>query len=326
MEPVIKYSLELLQHHSVIPLCADKRPAISSWASLRENKLSAAELEKHLHNTNTAAVGIITGINGIEVIDIDTKVFFKDEQQQYKTAKRQKTECKNFLDEYFQTLRDHIEDFDNKIALYKTMSGGYHILYRAENVGPGIKLAKLKGYKGAVLETRGSGNYVMTYPNNQLSARSYLNIDYVTNQERDIMIQISQMYDHKEEYVSKPKKEVSSHQKDGFSISAWDDYNQKTDIWDIIKDEFHIPNGGVKTKYTLIRRNGATSPYSGYIYHNSGNMYLFSTGTRYPAEKLITPFHALSYKNFGGDPRQTAQALFRMGYGERKITTTTKQQ
>ncbi|TXF75929.1 bifunctional DNA primase/polymerase [Chryseobacterium sp.] len=317
MEDSIKFGLELLQHHSVIPLRDNKMPAIKEVIPYRTSKMDPLMLAAYIQNN--CALGVITGFGDLECIDVDTKVFFKDEQQQYKTVKQQKTECKNFENEYFQTLRDHIEDFDKKIALYKTMSGGFHLLYRAKNVGSGKKLAKLKGYKGAVIETRGTGNYIMVYKENQLSVRSYFNITYITNEERDIIIQISQMYDHKEEYISRPKKAISSSKSNGFDIPVWDDYNQRTNIWDIISDDFHIPHGGVKTKYTLIRRNGATSPYSGYIYHNSGNVYLFSTGTRYPAEKLITPFHALSYKKFGGDPRQTAQALFRMGYGKRII-------
>ena len=68
-------------------------------------------------------------------------------------------------------------------------------------------------------------------------------------------------------------------------IKPWDDYNSKISIFDIISDTFEVVRN-IKDKY-IIRRFNATSAHSGYVYKNSGCMYLFSTGTIYPNEKLI---------------------------------------
>ena len=67
----------------------------------------------------------------------------------------------------------------------------------------------------------------------------------------------------------------------------------------IIQDEFTVV-GNLSKKY-VIKRNGASSPHSGYVFKDSGCMFLFSTGTNYPHEKLITPFLAFTYKNFNGN-------------------------
>jgi hypothetical protein len=46
-------------------------------------------------------------------------------------------------------------------------------------------------------------------------------------------------------------------------------------------------------------------------------MYLFTTATIYPHEKLITPFVAFAYRNHGGNLSDAAKELYRLGYGSR---------
>ena len=38
---------------------------------------------------------------------------------------------------------------------------------------------------------------------------------------------------------------------------------------------------------------------------------LFTTGTEYPHEKLITPFAALAFKNFNGDFSEAAKEVYK---------------
>ncbi|WP_212634852.1 hypothetical protein, partial [Salmonella enterica] len=76
-------------------------------------------------------VGIVTGFNGLEVIDIDLKVLPSLKEQQ------------DFWNEYISFLSDNIDDFDNKFCIYKTVNNGYHILYRCSKIEGNKKLAKL---------------------------------------------------------------------------------------------------------------------------------------------------------------------------------------
>ena len=46
-------------------------------------------------------------------------------------------------------------------------------------------------------------------------------------------------------------------------------------------------------------------------------MYLFSTGTIYPHEKLITPFVAFTYKYHNGNFSDASKELYKLGYGSR---------
>lgn len=325
-----EYYLQLLQKFSLITIGENKVPNFA-WKDQQSTKLSESEFIKRLNyeggiitkrgyeTPGTKGVGIATGYDGLECIDIDTKVFFEDAIQKDKSLDQQTEEKDKFIQEYFQTLRDHIEDFDHKVVMYQTRSGGYHILYKAKNLQGNRKLAKLKGYTEAVLETRSNGGYIFIYKDNQVSERSYFDIGFITDEERDIIIQISQMYDYKDPLAVLPamKKEKKNNQNVNHSEKnyAWSDYNDKTEVWDLIRDEFHIIQN--RPDMVVVRRNGSKAQWSGYIYKDSGCLFLFSTGTRYPSETLLSPYHILAYKKYNGDLQETARKLYFEGYGDR---------
>jgi len=247
----------------------------------------------------TLGVGIITGFNGIEVFDIDLKILPSLKEQQ------------DFWNEYVSFLKDNIDGFDDKFVIYKTVNNGYHILYKCSIVGGNQKIAKLKEYKEAIIETRGNGGYVFIY-DNQVSKKSYYEIQEISEFDRKVLFECSKYYNyiHEEEPI-KQEEQVSNN-------PPWKDYNDKTSIFDVIKDEFSIVRN-LSDKY-IIKRSGATSPHSGYVYKNSNCMYLFSTGTIYPNEKLISPYSAYTIKYHNGDYKKSASELYSKGFGDRVVT------
>jgi len=251
----------------------------------------------------TSNFGIVTGFQHLEVIDVDLKVFSTAQEQ------------REFWDEFIGHLEDNILDFQEKFVVYKTKNAGYHILYRTKRVEGNLKIAKLKGHKEAVIETRGIGGYVFVYPENKVYKKSYFDIDYVSDADRDVIMSFSRMYNYVEEAPIEPKKEKTEFK--GGEISPWQDYNERTDIFDIIGEDFSIPPRGVKTKFTLIKRHGSDAAHSGYVFKDSGCMYLFSTGTIYDHEKLITPFIAYATKFHKKDFSKAASELYRLGFGSR---------
>lgn len=72
-----------------------------------------------------------------------------------------------------------------------------------------------------------------------------------------------------------------------------------------------IPRNGQKSKYYLVKRHGAESAHSGYVYKDSGCLYLFTTGTIYPNEKLISPFIAYAYKYHNGNHSEARKRFIR---------------
>jgi len=285
-----------------------------SWKKCQSEQISKENFEKQYNYKGgiikgngdemeaTKNVGIVTGFDYLEVIDVDLKVF--------STAKEQK----DFWEEYLSLLKDNIFDFDDKFVVYKTKKNGYHILYKSKRVVGNKKIASLKGHTEAVIESRGVGGYVFLYDGKNQSEMTYKDVQFISDEDREILWSCSKTYDYVElveiEIPKKTKKEYST---DG--LKAWDDYNDKTNIMDLISDQFSIVRN-LKDKY-LIRRNGATSPHSGYIFKDSGIMFLYSSGTTFEAEKAYTPFTVYAHLKHQDNLSSAASDLYQQGYGDR---------
>lgn len=296
-------ALNFLEYFSVITIGQDKIPN-HKWKECQSNKLTEEQFLKNLRDSSTEGIGIVTGFESLEVIDVDTKVFSTQ------------LEKDQFWKEYYQTLKDNILDFDSKFSVYVTKSGGYHILYKSKRVVGNTKIAKLKGHKEAVIETRGTGGYVFVYPGKRYqNTRSYFQLEFITDDDRQTLWNISSAYNHIEKEPEEPKKEKKIYSDD--EVTPWQDFNDKTDIWSVIQDDFFIPTNGQKKDHYLIKRHGATSAHSGSVFKDSGCMYLFSTGTIYPHEQLISPFVAYAYKMHNGDFKEATKDLYNQGFGSR---------
>lgn len=313
----IQKKLKFLENFSVITVGENKVPNFG-WTKQQTEKLSIQKLTENLEYKGgkkwtdkdgvtheikaTTGFGLVTGFEDLEVVDVDLKVF--------STAKEQK----EFWNEYLQNLQDNILDFEDKFVIYKTKNAGYHIIYKTKRVQGNLKLAKLKGHKEAIIETRGRFGYIFAYPENKVSKKSYFEVEYISDEDREILMSFSKMYNYVEEIaINIPKKEKIDFEIG--EISPWQDYNEKTNIWDVISDEFSIVSNN--KKHIAIKRHGASSVHSGYIFKDTGFMYLFSTGTIYPHEKLITPFTAYTIKYHSGDFSESTKALYKDGYGSR---------
>jgi hypothetical protein len=313
----LQKKLKFLENFSVITVGENKVPNFG-WTKQQTEKLSIQKLTEQLEYKGgrkwndkdgvehelkaTTGFGLVTGFEDLEVIDIDLKVF--------STAKEQK----EFWNEYLQNLQDNILDFDDKFVVYKTKNAGYHIIYKTKRIEGNLKIARLKGHKEAVIETRGRFGYIFAYPDNKVSKKSYFEVEYISDEDREILMSFSKMYNYIEEIpVNIPKKEKMSF--DVGEITPWQDYNDKNNILDIISDEFSVVANN--KKHIAIKRHGATSAHSGYIFKDSGCMYLFSTGTNYPHEKLITPFLVYTIKYHNSDFSESVKTLYKDGYGSR---------
>ena len=281
---------------SIIPVTAEKIPT-GKWEQYQKKARTPDQVEA----LNADMYGLVCGINDVECIDIDLKVIIGFQEQ------------KSWWAEYLEFLRDNIEEFDAKVTIVKTMNAGYHILYRCFDVAGNTKIATLKGSSQAIIETRGAGGYVVLY-DNYVTHRRYHDMAYITPEERQIIWEISRTYHYTGDNATEEPKS-GSFQTDG--ITPWQDYNAKFTALDLIQEDFDIVRN-TKSSY-IIRRHGASSPHSGYVYKDSGCMYLFSTGTIYPHEQLLSPFAIYAYKHHNGDMSEAARNLYQEGYGTRHV-------
>lgn len=284
---------------SIIPIGDNKKPTIA-WKQYQTEKITKDLLIDNYQSAK--GFGIITGYNNLEVIDIDCKVLSSLKEQQ------------DFWNEFLSFLKDNIDDFEKKFVIYKTINKGYHILYRCKTITNNKKIAKIKDHTEALIESRGIGGYVFIY-DNQISELSYTDIQEIEEQDREILWNICQAYNYNETELKPNDKEVKDYKEQ--DLSTWDDFNNKTSIFDIISNDFNIVRN-INDRY-IIKRNGSNSIHSGYVYKNSGCMFLFSTGTIYPNEKLISPFAAYAIKNHNGDFKAAASDLYKKGFGSRIV-------
>lgn len=309
-----KKAVRYLDYFSIITVSSNKVPNFP-WKDCQSKKIDKQKfLEQYNYKGGiikkdgteipaTDNFGIVTGFENLEVIDIDLKVL--------STAQEQRL----FWDEYFEILKDNIIDFDEKFSIYKTKSGGYHILYKTKRVEGNLKLAKLKGHKEAIIETRGIGGYVFAYPENHYFGKEYFNIEYITDQDREVLMYISKGYNHIDNEINIEPK-VINNEFENAGLSPWVDYNQRHSIFDVISDDFIVLKNN-SSKFYTIKRHGSENAHSGYVFKDSGCMYLYSTGTIYPHEKLISPFVAYTYKYHNGNFKNASAKLYADGYGDR---------
>jgi hypothetical protein len=282
--------------YSIIPIEDNKKP-IGVWKDYQKSKRTPEEIEL----LNCSKYGLVTGFNDLEVIDVDLKVL------------QTVTEKKEWWDEYLAFLSDNIVDFMDKVVISKTQSGGYHILYKSKTILGNTKIAKLEGMSEAIIETRGKGGFVVIY-DNFLTKKEYHQIDYITEEERNIIWSISKTFDYKNPVTA----EVTlKNEYVGSDLTPWEDYNNKHSCIDLINSDFSIVKN--TTKSYVIKRHGAESPHSGYVFKDTGCMFLFSTGTIYPNETLLNPFTMYAHKYHFGDFNKAAKELYKDGYGTRQI-------
>lgn len=291
---------------SLITAAHDKKPNMKSWKKYQTEKISKNDFREAYENITTTSktdiVGIITGFNQLEVIDIDLKVFSTLQEQD------------DFWNELIDYIKANIDDFDKKFVIYKTKNKGYHILYRCATIQGNSKIAKLKGQKECVIESRGVGGYVVVYEN-RISKLDYLDIQTISELDRKILWDVCRTYNYVNEQIQPEPKQAKEYSNQ--DLTPWQDYNEQISIYDVIGSDFKIVRK--LAKHDIILRHGAESSQSGYVYRDSGCMYLFSTGTIYPNEKLISPFIAFAYKNHNGDMKAAASDLYFKGYGSRRI-------
>lgn len=295
-----KNYLKYLQYFSLITVTSEKIPN-HKWKEQQTKRLSPEEFQRHLENPTTDNVGIVTGFEDLEVLDIDLKVFSTT------------SEKNNFWNEYLSILKDAIFDFDKKFVIYKTKNAGYHILYKTKRVGGNQKIAKLKDHKEAVIETRGLGGYVFMYPENKISELSYFDVKYITDEDWSSLMKISKSFNYLE-----PKQDIDPKIKKvyaGGGLTPWKDFNNQTGIWSVISDDFTVVRDFADK--TFIKRIGSLNYHSGIIYKSENLLWLFSTGTIYPHEKQISPYVAFTYKYHNGDFSASAKDLYNQGFGDR---------
>ena len=319
-----------LDYFSIFPIKhEDKSPNVYHWTPYRTKKIDIATLEKR----HTGRIALVCGFEGLEVIDIDLKHIVNQDGTPNVEEQRQ------YWQTFLSLLENEIEDFKDKFAIYSTVNKGYHIIYkyevedetkRAGSLELAYRIIKakdkngnLKDIKKALIETRGAGGYAFCYPNGKEAKLSYFEVKTVSKEDRDKAINIARSLNEVEAApVYKPKPRPKAPIDNSGDVKPGDAYNERHDVWEVIKDDFKIVE--VKTNYTTILRinDHTTSKDSGKIFKDTGKLYLHTPNTIYPPKQDLTAYQAYTYKHHGGDFAAAARELARQGYGHQKSNYT----
>lgn len=297
-----------LRYHAagfrVIPIGADKRPACRTWTPYREKQtIEDVKLLFSPMNAGAMDIGIITGIDGLEVIDIDTK----------------HDPNKNIHVRYAEKLQSY--DFDDtKLVVQKTRGGGYHFIYKADKIQGNSKLTKLKGTKEAVIETRGTGGYILVAPSqgyNFIYDRDLTDVKRLTDDERDELFcaaaELNEVEEPTQKYIKKEAAKVQ--QADG--LTAWDDYNSQKLTIEVLQS-YGWSYAYQRGDNIYMTRPGKNKGVSGAVRESDGLFFCFTSSVpEFEPSQGYSPFGVYAALNFNGDYSEAAKDLYSKGYGDR---------
>jgi hypothetical protein len=303
-----------LQYHAsglrCIPVMADKRPALSGWKKYQEEQTEADI--RDIFSRDCHGIAILTGVNGLEVIDIDCK---------YDRTGR--------LAARFLLTAESFNDMKVPIAgmvMQETVSKGYHLFYRCPSPEGNKKLASRPPFDDedpnttpVLIETRGVGGYVIAYPTPGYSLeRGFLdNIPTITQPERDAIIIAAKSFNEipEVEPVIVPRSAVL--QQPGEDVTPWDDFNDREDCIDLL-EKYGWTTVYRQGEKVFLKRPGKSDAKTSGNYHEGKKLFVaHTTSTPLPAEKGLTAYSIYKYYEHGGDSSAAAKALYAAGYGKR---------
>jgi replicative DNA helicase len=340
---------------SVMPLQYDKtgkpkKPALKSWKALQSAALSpeeaAALFDGHdvrgLELTGaTVGLAVICGdvSGGVELIDVDS--------------------AKDPNGTIWEDLRraiaydDAVSGLFGDLYIERTVSGGYHILYRydvptgrqrdgnqALARAPRTEAEPAKVGK-AIIETRGEGGYCVTAPTPgyETVQGDLCDLPHIESHQRDRLIELCRRLTYETAPETSAPAEPSPPRRTQDGLSPLDDYNARATL---------------ETVADLLTAHGWTIPYrnAGRIYvsrpddgtahsEQSGNIAM-CTGTGGATQLPLLKVHSTNAAPFSpnredgrthkayrpgdvytllehaGDYKAAAKALYREGYGDRR--------
>jgi hypothetical protein len=292
---------------SVVPVKSTKLP-IGKW---KENQTTLIEPSDNFVGAWGIAMicGKVSG--GLECLDLDLK---------YDTTGK-------LFAEYKQLIEDTCPGLLKKMVVQSTMSGGYHFLYRCEEVAGNQKLASRlstdeekalnpKEKAKVLLETRGEGGFfvVTPSPGYSLIYGNFENICKISKEEREVLLScarsFNQVFDEVKPVIKKQEPLPAG------EITPLDDYNLRGDGLSTLQEHGWVVKQQRGPK-SLLLRPGGTGMWSADYDSERKCLYVFSSSTEFEPSKAYSNSAILAHLKYNKDYSATAKALYAEGYGTR---------
>jgi hypothetical protein len=284
---------------SVIPINQDKSPALRSWKPYQLEKANVDDIGILFRDVHGIAIvcGEVSG--GLEVIDVDTK-----------------HDSTNTLWREFSSKIP--EELFSKLVVAQTRSGGYHLYYRCATIGRNNPDLARNNQRESLIETRGEGGYVLAYPS---SGYGFIqgdlgSIPSILEADREELFNIARSF-NQIEVIVKPTKAITTTKASSYSISPFDDYNQRGDVIALLESKGWNVVGEQGDRIILLRPGQTDSKTSGNFHNELRVLKVFSSSTEFDTERAYNPSQVFSILEGNLDNKQTYEKLLELGYGER---------
>lgn len=186
---------------SVVPCALPGKYPATPWLTYQAEIADEAQIKRWYSKNPTWGLGIVCGevSGGLEVIDLDGG---------------------EFAAEFEGLLKANAPEVFKRLVIEKSPSGGRHYAYRCETIDGNSKIAQtlreLPGHKPGtdglttLLETRGSGGYIVTYPTRGyvLLQGDWLHLSQITPDERNILWSLAATFDESDKAPKVPAAPV----------------------------------------------------------------------------------------------------------------------
>lgn len=203
------------------------------------------------------------------------------------------------------------EDLLAKLVIQKTVSGGYHYIYRCSEIESSMKLANNEQGK-AIIETRGEGGYIQVYPTEgyEMIQGSFDKIPLISPEERATLFASAIM-------MSKTlTKEIKKRQskEDRNNISKWEEYNEDPEKGlDILFEHGWTLKGEDDDWYNLTRPDSKSGGLHAGYNKELNFLYVFSTSQEwFQTEKPYNNHDILAILEYDGNYPRAYAELYKM--------------
>lgn len=305
---------------SVIPVNAEKNPAIFTWTEYQNKPMTPEECEKHFKNCWGMAL-LMGGPKKLTALDLDLKYsknkFFYDE---YKEAIPNSTLRKFYVQTtmnkgmHFVFSSDIVEK-NQKLASRETSYEEKHEVYmeaykNLRTRGKALKIAQNHNSL-TFLETRGEGGYILISPTPGYE-KVFGKIGHLSTEEYMEVMTISRSFNEYSETIKNFKIDKYRNS----SINPFDVYCKRGDVLSVLYDNGWEIVSEDKNNVRL-KRAGNPSSKSSALYDKVTRVFnVFSTSTNFEPNKGYSAASVFVLLEANDDTELAYKLLINDGFGE----------
>lgn len=285
---------------SPIPLRRDSKvPALKGWQKHADHPITNFDVFR-----DTNGIGLVMGYDGIQCLDIDAKHFEGDE-----------------YNDFVSLVESNKPDLMDKMIIQKTISGGYHWIFKCSEIVGNEKLAK--NSKGVTFETRGRGGQIVVWPTKGYKILGKItDVVEISPDERRVIWSCAKMMDatppKPEPIINQPNDSVFDGEVD--QSTPWGEFRATYTALDVLMSAgWSIVSENERMVYVL-RPGQTSSKTSGVIFKDTALFYPFTTSTEFDAEQPHDSFQCYVVIKHNGDFQAAIKELRADGFGKEPET------